>query len=303
MNEKNQPFNILSIDGGGIRGVYAAHILSKIEKDLQIDLSESINLIAGTSTGSIIAAAVALKIPMSDIVKLYSEHGGKIFSRKWFSSQAYNSIYKGSNLRGVLLDVFGNVRLGEINKPLLIPASNIGNGGVHVFKSAYDPGFYRDKDVKVADAVLASCSAPTYFDPHKVDEYLLSDGGLWANNPTLVAIIDAKKRLNIDLDDMKILSVGTGHAKKEYGVEQKKMWGMLSGWGVTDFISYILSMQSESAQNMSGLLLEPDQILRLNFETDAPIALDDPKIIGDMLSKAGREFTYKSAEIKAFLQG
>ena len=87
--------------------------------------------------------------------------------------------------------------LGQVKIPLILPAVDIGNGCVHVLKSNYDPTFTRDYKVRVSDAVLASCSAPTYFDPIVIDDkYRLVDGGLWANNPSLVATIDAKYRLN-----------------------------------------------------------------------------------------------------------
>lgn len=201
-------FKILSIDGGGIRGVYPAHILKCFEEKLGINLLESFDMIAGTSTGSIIAAGVACDIRATEIVNMYKEHGEDIFKKKKsripfkklrnITQPLLESVYDCGSLYKVLKGVFNDSTLGQIAKPLILPATDVGNGGVHVFKSAYDPTFNRDRLVKVRDAVLASCSAPTYFDPHKVDEYLLSDGGLWANNPALVAVIDAQKRLGIN---------------------------------------------------------------------------------------------------------
>ena len=85
--------------------------------------------------------------------------------------------------------------LGEISTPLMITSSDISTGGVHVFKSRYlkDLGepYVRDGNVALSEAILASCVAPTYFDPMPVGDFLLADGGLWANNPSIIALTEA----------------------------------------------------------------------------------------------------------------
>lgn len=213
------------------------------------------------------------------------------------------SVYDCGSLYKVLKGVFNDSTLGQIAKPLILPATDVGNGGVHVFKSAYDPTFNRDRLVKVRDAVLASCSAPTYFDPHKVDEYLLSDGGLWANNPALVAVIDAQKRLGINYDDIQVVSIGTGHSKVAYGLKHKGDWGLATGWRHKEFISFMLSLQSQSALNYLKLHLKPEQILRIDFESDTDLPLDDVSEIDNLISLADKNFTYGSKEISNFVLG
>jgi patatin-like phospholipase/acyl hydrolase len=304
-------FKILSIDGGGIRGVYPAHILKCFEEKLGINLLESFDMIAGTSTGSIIAAGVASDIRACEIVNMYKEHGADIFKKKKsripFKKQRtatqllLESVYDSGSLSDVLKGVFKDSTLGEISKPLILPATDVGNGGVHVFKSAYDPLFLRDRVVKVRDAVLASCSAPTFFDPHKVDEYLLSDGGLWANNPALAAVIDAQKRLRIQYDDIQVVSIGTGHSKVAYGLKHEGGWGFASGWKHKAFINFMLSLQSQSALNYLKLHLKPEQILRIDFESDTDLPLDDITEIDNLISLADRDFTYKTQEIRDFI--
>lgn len=210
----DKPFRILSIDGGGIRGIYPAHVLRCIEERLQTDLFDTFDMIAGTSTGSIIAVGVATGVPAADIVAMYKEHGAGIFRKKRFIlpgksvQPMFDSVYDAQYLENVLKEVFQDKRLGDIKKPLLLPSTDIGNGCVHVLKSGYSKEFSRDNAVLVKDAVLASCSAPTYFDPHRLNEYLLADGGLWANNPALAAVIDAQKRLGVAQDDIQILTKG-----------------------------------------------------------------------------------------------
>lgn len=302
----NRTFKILSIDGGGIRGVFPAHLLYCMKHRLGVKVDEHFDMIAGTSTGAIVAAAVACKIDPGKIVTMYREHGSDIFSRKKSLipakyQPALQSLYGNENLRIALEETFGEVKLGEIPIPLLIAATDIGNGGVHVFKSGYQKDYDRDGKVLLHQAVLASCSAPTYFNPTKVNEYLLADGGLWANNPSLAAVIDAQRRLNINISDIRILSLGTGHAKTCYGVNIDREWGLINGWRGKEFISFMMSLQAQTTHNYLQLMLREDQILRLNFESDCPLPLDDYTAIDDLISNADRMFTHNSPKIKDFL--
>jgi uncharacterized protein len=300
-------FKILSIDGGGIRGVFAAHILHCVSDRLKVNVHECFDMIAGTSTGSIIAAGVACNMQPEKIVAFYREYGPTIFQKKkslWpnFVIPALHSRYNKQPLAQLLQDEFGDTNLGEITKPLLLPATDIGLGGVHVLKSSYSPQFTRDGTVPVWKAVVASCSAPTYFDPEKVDQYLLSDGGLWANNPSLAAVIDARYRLNIDFDTIRILSLGAGTAKTAYGVSTNRKWGLLRGWKGPEFINFLMSLQAQATHNYLQLLLKKEQILRLNFETDLPLPLDDCSAVDDLMSRADKAYTYNSSAIKDFLK-
>ncbi len=303
----NKTFKILSIDGGGIRGVFPAHILHCISKKMRISLLGEFNMIAGTSTGAIIAAAVACDIDPTQILSFYRENGKNIFNAKWpgipwkLFRMATCGLYYSDKLNELLTEVFGDIRLGEVKIPLLLPASDIGLGGVHVFKSSYCPTFFRDNNVLVRDAVIASCSAPTFYDPWKVEEYLLADGGLWANNPSLAAYVDAQHRLNVSADRIRVLSIGTGHAKKYYGTNSKKLWGLMLGWGGAEFIEFLLSLQAVSTNNYLKLMIN-DRLLRLNFESDNPLPLDDYSAIDDLVARADKEFTYNSDKILKFFE-
>ncbi len=304
-------FRILAIDGGGIRGIYPAHILRCIEERLRINLYDAFDMIAGTSTGSIIAAGIAIGLPANDIVEMYKDHGGKIFQKRNFFfpgrrikgmlQPMVDSVYDADYLERLLSDIFRDRRLGEIEKPLLLPSTDIGNGCVHVLKSGYSEDFTRDNNVLVKDAVLASCSAPTYFNPHKLDHYLLADGGLWANNPALAAVIDAQRRHGVHLDDIQILSIGTGHSRTMYGTSTSRKWGLITGWKHKEFINFILSLQSQSALNYLNLQLHSDQIMRIDFKSDLPLPLDDASRMDDLITKADHNFTHKSEEIRQFI--
>jgi patatin-like phospholipase/acyl hydrolase len=309
MSKTNASFKILSIDGGGFRGVYAAHLLQRIETEFSVDWRKDFGLIAGTSTGAIIAACLALGFPTKKVMELYKQHGTDIFHKSVVPRLGiFGSKYDNTGLRGVLHTLFGSAKLGDISVPLILPATDIANGCVHIFKSSYNNEFFRDKDVLVSEAVLASCSAPTYFSPIMLtgNKYLLADGGLWANSPALVAVLDAKKRLNTAFQDLRVLSIGTGKTNQFYPIKKYRQtrpwgWGFATRWGRGKFIEMLLNLQSENANNMLGLLLDKGQILRLNFESDQKHPLDSPEEFDDLVTKADHEFSHKSAIIKQFI--
>jgi len=304
-------FKILALDGGGFRGAYSSHLLKRIEEEFTVNWLSDFNLLAGTSTGAIIAAGLALGMPASEIRDLYKKYGQDIFKKSTIPRLGlFASKYKNVGLHKILVSFFGEAKLGDIKTPLIIPATDIGNGCVHVFKSTYHNKFFRDKDVLVSEAVLASCSAPTFFPPTLISgdqPYLLADGGLWANNPSLVAAIDAKRRLCAKLEDLRILSIGTGQSNKFYSIKNFKNrrffgWGIATKWGRGKIVEMLFSLQSQNANNMLGLLLDRDQILRFNFESEKKLPLDAPEEFDDLITRADREFTHSSVTIKEFFK-
>lgn len=297
-----QPFRILSIDGGGLRGVLPAHVLALVEQDLSCSLHEEFDMFAGTSTGAIIAAGVAVGKSAADIRDLYRERGEEVFCEKKSRAERWRgSEYGAAPLKKLLQDAFGAATLGDVEKPLLLPAADIGNGVVHVLKSPYSKEFVRDRKVPLWEAVSASCSAPLKFDPHTLDRYLLADGALWANNPSLAATIDAKRRLGVALDDIRVLTLGTGQGKVEYGTDQSRKWGLASGWEGMKFAGLIASLQGQSTHNYLSLLLDEGQCLRIDFPASAPLPMDDPSRINDFISKADHWYAHNGAEVRAWL--
>lgn len=189
---------------------------------------------------------------------------------------------------------------------LLIPSTDLGNGTVYVHKTPYLPEFKRDGNTLVKDAVLSSCSAPFYFEAVKLNNgvgepYLFSDGGLWANNPSLLALVEAMnpKRLNKNLTEISILSIGTGISNKKYDFGEKK-WG-LKDWGYgLDLVNTVMSLQSQNPHNMISLLLPPEQYLRINFNTEEKLELNIYR--EEYKSKAGQDFTYNVEKIRKFFE-
>lgn len=314
-------FYILSIDGGGLRGAFAAHVLQRMEEELSMDWGGRFGLMAGTSTGSILAAGLACGESAATLAQFYSQHGQAVFAARPLARldrlRLFGSRYRTHRLKALLDEVFKGMTLGQVAIPLIVPAVDVVNGCVHVFKSKYHDGFVRDPEVHVADAVLASCSAPTYFDPHPLaGKYLLADGGLWANNPSLVALVDAHYRLRVPLEDIRILSIGTGTSKAFYelsagGKWRDRLrdclgWGLLTRWRGIRLLDLILNLQAENAHNTVCLLfnespLESTQVLRITFESDRPLPMDTPEKTKDWIAKADREFTHLVPQIARFL--
>ena len=296
--DTDENFYILALDGGGARGIYPAQILARLERELSKPVGECFDLIAGTSTGSIIAGAAAAGVEMQTLVDLFEKKAADVFGRKRFGWGIFRSKYARQSLERVVREYLPHLRLGDISTPLLVTSSDISTGGVHVFKSRYlqDLGeeYVRDKDVLLGDAVLASCAAPSYFDPMQVDEYLLADGGLWANNPSILAVTEAVSKFRRSLEQVQILSIGTGRPSLLY--EPKRTWGIVTGWGRLKLVSYFLNLQSQASTNMARLLLE-DRYFRLDPEIE-DWDLDDTGPLQVLKVLADRDFTRNSEEIK-----
>ena len=318
----SDPFYILSVDGGGYRGLFAAHLLKRMEECWQVNWLDHFGLLAGTSTGAILTAGLASGHSAEELADFYTKHSKVIFRPRLRSRldilNLCTSRYSSRMFKELLdSEVFGDKTLGDINIPLILPSVDIGNGCVHVLKSTYHGEFVRDVKVRVSDAVLASCSAPTYFDPLLVNNaYQLADGGLWANNPSLVAAIDAQYRLGISLEDVRVVSIGTGKSKafypgsdgkwKDWLIRSWQGWGFATRWGRSKFVDLILNLQSENAHNMLCLLLgesplTPKRVLRLTFESDRPLPMDSTERGQDWIARADHAFTHNSAKIAEFL--
>jgi hypothetical protein len=109
------------------------------------------------------------------------------------------------------------------------------------------------------------------------------------------------------LERLKILSVGAGFSRKFYSQRDRWWkkpfgWGFGTRWGRSKFINMLLNLQAETANNMAGLLLNSEQILRINFESDRNLPLDDPNMLPDLVSTADKDFTYNSSRIRKFIE-
>ena len=302
INDRGSIFRILAIDGGGARGIYPAQMLANIEREIQTPVGECFDLIAGTSTGSIVGGAAAVGIPMTEIVRLFKEKAPRVFGNKRIGAFFFRSRYSRLPLERIVRECVPDITLGQISKPLMITGSDISTGGVHVFKSRYledlQGPYVRDSQVLLSDAILSSCAAPTFFDPVPVGGLLLADGGLWANNPSIIALTEAVSKFRIPVEQVRILSIGTGHSIKLY--PRSRSWGFLTGWRRQKLVSYVLDLQSQASENMAKLFL-PGNFLRLDPVID-DWDLDDVEHLDELKSLANRDFTLRSEEVMKYLK-
>jgi len=295
--QSGENFYILALDGGGARGIYPACILASVERNLGKPIKDCFDLITGTSTGAIIAGAAAAGVKMRAVVDLFDKEAPQVFRSRLPSWGLIRSKYARAPLERLVKERFPCIRLGEICTPLLITSSSISTGSVHVFKSKYldelGEQYLRDGDVLLSDAVLASCAAPSYFDPVQVGDYLLADGGLWANNPSILAVTEAMSKFNRPIEHVHILSIGTGKTSTLY--QPKPSWGLTTGWGGQKLVEYFLSLQSQASTNMASLLLG-DRYLRLDPKI-GNWALDDTKRLHNLKAMANQDFTRYNKKI------
>ena len=299
--DNTDTFHILALDGGGTRGIYTAQLLAKIEQTFGTPIKTRFDLIAGTSTGAIIAGAAVSDIPMTDIVELFETETPYIFRRRWYRIPLFLSKYPNQKLAQIIAKHLPATPLGEIASPLMITSSEIAKSEVHIFRSNYGS---RDseiaptsKDVNLRDAILASCAAPTFFAPKSVGNFLLADGGLWANNPSTVAFTEALSVFGKEAREIRMLSIGTGHSVNMY--HNRRGWGFITGWGGAKLTSYVMTLQSQASARTAKLLLK-ENYLRINPEIDF-WELDTLTQLDNLKSLAERDFEKYAAEIEAFI--
>ena len=229
--DNNKPFKILSIDGGGIKGLYSSTILERFEEKYDCCISDHFDMLCGTSTGGLIALALSLKVPAKKISEFYMGKGKFIFSQNRFSSFKqlfWGGKYTDKNLKLSLEEIFKDKRIGDSNNLLCIPAFNYTDSTTCVFKYDHIDGDYgRDNKIKYVDIALATSAAPTYFPLCKIEElnkqYI--DGGVWANNPTLVGLIEALSHFvgaNRNFHSIKVMSVSSLEIKDGNPIRKNK---------------------------------------------------------------------------------
>jgi patatin-like phospholipase/acyl hydrolase len=254
---------ILAIDGGGIRGVLPASLLTTLEQHTGQDIASMFDLIVGTSTGAIIATMLSRNIGTGEpaytagsIRRLYIDHGNKIFQKKAQKSLSSffglaDEKYSSDGLKDILNTYMGNCTLGDSIVPTMVTAYDITNREAGIFKS-WDS---RHKALPVTDCVLASTAAPTYFEPTLVgtgaETSSFVDGGVYANNPSLIGLAEAKV-LWPDEKEFTVISLGTGWVEEPYLHEKAKNWG-LAEW-VRPLISMMFDGQTHTADYITKQL-------------------------------------------------
>jgi uncharacterized protein len=238
---------ILSIDGGGIRGIIPALVLAEIENRTKRPIAALFDLIAGTSTGGILALGLTIPKTTSaplyaakQLVDMYEQEGSCIFSRSiWHRLTACGNLthekYPCSGIERVLFEYFGASRLRDASTDVLIASYEIERSIPFFFRSAMARERV-DYDFPARDVARATSAAPTYFQPMKLptgtnsDRYTLIDGGVFANNPAACALVEARTT-HPDAAGYLVVSLGTGELTRGLSYDAAKDWG-LAKWAI-----------------------------------------------------------------------
>jgi uncharacterized protein len=277
------------LDGGGIRGVFTAAILAALEDDHKVRVADCFDLIAGTSTGGILALGLGLGFTPREMVQFYVELGPMIFAntahwrslRHWLLAK-----YPAERLATALRHKFEDRTLGQSTKRLVIPSFNIGQNEVYVFRTSHLERLRRDYRLPAWHVGMATAAAPTYFPAHRLPDYVrLIDGGVWANNPAMVALIEVvgARHLGIPLADVHMLSLGTISAfhgpRSILDRAGKLFWAAAATEVILDASAIGVSNQVEA------LLGERFQRVNAKEAADA-VNLDDFKTVESLIAAA-----------------
>lgn len=262
-----RPFQILSFDGGGQKGLFAAAVLASIEADLGVSIADHFDLIVGPSTGGLIALALGAGMSPADIVEFYVEKGPDIFgSGLGLIGRLRRAKHRPEKLQAALEDVFGNRLLGTSTKRLVIPSYSLDANDVYVFKTPHHERLRRDHKERMVDVAMATSAAPTFLPAFRLRNNRLIDGGIWANNPALVAVAEAKSMLDVPLEQMRLLSVGC--TAEVTNLPSTLDDGGLGRWGPAG-AGVLLRAQALGSFHAAEHLVGRERVTRVDFPVPA----------------------------------
>lgn len=267
-------YRILSFDGGGIRGLVTLAMLKKIQNAVP-NLVAQADLVAGTSTGGIIALGLAAGKTVDELISLYLDNGEKIFDDSWLDNivdlgKISGAEYDQDNLKDILEDLFGTIKLERLSKKVLIPSFDLDNEDKDPARRTWKPIFFHnfpgidsDGAETLVDVALCTSAAPTYFPSH--NGYV--DGGVVANNPSMAALTqtqDPRADLNPrpGLNDIRLLSLGTGTVLSY-------IKGKNQDWGFAQWAKPLIDLLLDASMGIADYQCR--QILREGYYRLAPV--------------------------------
>jgi uncharacterized protein len=295
---------ILSIDGGGIRGIIPGQILVALEEKLKVKtknpnarIADFFDLIAGTSTGGILTCAYLCPHPddplrpkfnAQEVVNLYLNRGHEIFSVPlWHKIRTFDGVldekYPSAEIEKALKKYFGKVKLSQLLKPCLITSYDIYRRVAHFF-TQHDAKNKTGYDFLVKDVARATSAAPTYFECANTMSltgisYPLIDGGVFANNPALCAYAEVQHEFHAKTEDIIMLSIGTGFSKNEIEYKNAKKFGLVD-WA-KPLINIMMSGVSQTVDYQLRQIFDavgaPNHYMRMDVEIPKGVntAMDD----------------------------
>ncbi len=291
----SRPYRVLALDGGGIRGLYSATLLNRLAGRLhqfagraaaaQLDIGAAFDLIVGTSTGAILAASLAKGVGLPRVIDLYRRQANAIFQspmplqrgclrdrwKAWFWTlgRLWSPANTAEPLRNALQSVLQDLTLEQVYQKrgiaLCIPSIDAESQKAWIFKTPHAARLTRDNQYKLVDVCMASAAAPIFFPLYAISSpalganiaHLFVDGGLYANNPVLVALIEALEMAAANRP-IHVLSVGTGNASAAKVLSaakdtQRGIWGWKGG---SDIVTMSLESQARTTAYIAGQLVK-----------------------------------------------
>lgn len=301
---RGRNFRILALDGGGLRGTFTAAVLAKWDDMLKAgggsDLISHFDLVAGTSTGAILAIGLAMGLQPREILEFYEKKGSQIFPKDRKLRHWLKSKHDSATLRDLLTEVYGNKTLATDSRcRLVIPTVRAKQGQAEAIVTPHSPDRTAYRGISAVDAALASSAAPTYFDevtfdgPVALETFL--DGGVWANNPILPALAEAVRYLKIPLERIDVLSIGTLSSESDFTDQLGKG---KAGWAPHS-VDLFFAAQEHGALVLAQSFLGPTRHVRVNQQTRDEIKMDDAEAIQDMARRGNEAGKEHFAEVRS----
>ncbi len=272
-------------------------------------IADFFDLIAGTLTGGILALGLGAGFTAAELRDLYIKRGCEVFPpfgrvRGWFRERRRYAryLYDQDALQPILTDQLGDRLFGDSRSRLCIPAFEGRHSEVFVFKTPHHLDYKTDRFERMVTVGLATAAAPTYFRPLEHGGYTRVDGGVWANNPVMLAVIEALTCFDIAREQIDVLSLGCGDDRYVVSHAQVTKGGL---WHWKDIMGAAMRLQSLAATNQTGLLLGPPQVVRIEPPVfDPPIRMDDwRRSVAELVPVAENIVTTDGAGLAAlFLQ-
>jgi uncharacterized protein len=291
MTDDHRPFRILSLDGGGVRGIFAAACLAHIEDNIPRRLSTCFDLLVGTSTGAIIALGLASGLTAPELLALYQNDAKRIFAHGRRSGGYLAPKHNNRELLAILRDTFGDRRLDDLAIPVCIPSYELVSAVPRVFKDNHHSELHWGGDQLVWKVAAASSAAPTYFPAFQIarDDCHV-DGGVWASNPSLVGVTEAVRYFGKGLQDISLLSIGTGRLSFRATYDDAHTWGKLGWIRSSRIIDLVFQAQAEAVHNSVKLLIDDgSRYLRIDVDLTQRIPLDDFQAAESLVERGVQE--------------
>jgi predicted acylesterase/phospholipase RssA len=295
-DQDHSRFQVLALDGGGVRGIFTAALLAGLEEDAGRPVLDHFDLVVGTSTGGIVALGLGAGLTPREILDFYLSENRRIFANRlgWpLTRRPFAAKYRPKRLEAALRRTFGDMLLGESVVPLVIPSFNLGENAVYLFKTPHHERLKRDYRAPMWAVAMATSAAPTYFPAFRLpgDHVRLIDGGVWANNPAMVGVTEAVSMFGRPLDELRVLSVGTTSTLK-LGRSRLNNAGVIA-WGL-NAVEVFLDGQSAGAFAQAQHLVGVEHAHRLNPPAPRELASLDACDAHELIAKAAhhsRQFT------------